>query len=61
MPSERLGEMLKADAATNICNALLNHPVEVSTLRPQLANYLGVGHRERRRQAERGLPLALAR
>jgi hypothetical protein len=30
-------------AALNIRNAFLNQPVEVSTLRPQFANYLGIG------------------
>jgi hypothetical protein len=30
--------------ALNIRNAFLNQPVEVSTLRPQFANYLGIGN-----------------
>jgi len=30
-------------AALGIRNALLNQPVEVSSLRPQFANFLGVG------------------
>jgi hypothetical protein len=32
-------------AALGVRNAFLNQPVEVSTLRPQFANYLGVGAR----------------